>query len=189
MRDCGIFGSGLKFCQFTTAYQSGAFVKSQSQRWLPCNSNFHYSDVIMGAMASQITSVTIFYSSFYSGADQRKQSSVSLAFVRGIHRWPVNSPHKGPVTRKMFHGDVNFSVCTLAGPLRYMCLPIWGFLIGSLGPNNAANNTPFCGVGAECQSCKWLTHWEETAITTTVTLPVVCFEGWLGSRLRFWCVY
>ena len=42
----------------------------------------------------------------YSGADQRKyQSSTSLAFVRGIHRWPVNSPHKGPVTRKMFPFD------------------------------------------------------------------------------------
>ena len=53
-------------------------------------------DVIMSAMASQITSLTIIYSSFYSGVDQRKHhSSVSLAFVRGIHRWPVNSPHKG----------------------------------------------------------------------------------------------
>ena len=40
------------------------------------------------------------------GADQRKhQSPVSLAFVRGIHRWPVNSPDKGPVTRKMFPFD------------------------------------------------------------------------------------
>ena len=40
---------------------------------------------------------------FIQGTDQRKhQSSASLAFVRGIHRWPVNSPHKGPVTRKMF---------------------------------------------------------------------------------------
>ena len=38
----------------------------------------------------------------YSGADQRKhQSSASLAFVRGIHRVPMNSPHKGPVTRQM----------------------------------------------------------------------------------------
>ena len=63
----------------------------------------HYNDVIMFAMASQITSLTIVYSSDYSGTDQRKhQSSASLAFVRGIHRWPVNSPHKGPVTRKMF---------------------------------------------------------------------------------------
>ena len=56
----------------------------------------------MGGMASQITSLTIVYSTVYSGADQRKhQSSASLAFVRGIHRWPVNSPHKWPVTRKM----------------------------------------------------------------------------------------
>ena len=67
---------------------------------------FHYSDVIMTAMASQITNLTIDYSSVYSSADQRKyQSSASLAFVRGIHRWPVNSPHKGPVTREMFPFD------------------------------------------------------------------------------------
>ena len=66
----------------------------------------HYNDVIMGAMASQITSLTIVYSTVYSVADQRKyQSSASLAFVRGIHRWPVNSPHKGPATRKMFPFD------------------------------------------------------------------------------------
>ena len=66
----------------------------------------HYNDVIMSAMASQITSLTIVYSIFYSGADQRKhQGSASLAFVRGINRWPVNSPHKGPVTRKMFLCD------------------------------------------------------------------------------------
>ena len=57
----------------------------------------------MGAMASQITSLTIVYSTVYSDADQRKhQSSASLAFVWGIHRGPVNSPHKWPVTRKMF---------------------------------------------------------------------------------------
>ena len=63
----------------------------------------HYSDVIMDAMTSQITSLTIVYSTVYSDADQIKyQSSASLAFLRGIHRWLVNSPHKGPVTRKMF---------------------------------------------------------------------------------------
>ena len=61
----------------------------------------HGSDVIMGAMASQITSLTIVYST-----DQRKhQSSAPLAFVWGIHRSPVNSPHKWPVTRKMFPFD------------------------------------------------------------------------------------
>ena len=76
---------------------------------------FHYSDVVMGAMASQITSLTIVESTVYSGADQRKhQSSTSLAFVRGIHRWPVNSPHKGPVTRKMF--PLMTSSCTIYWP-------------------------------------------------------------------------
>ena len=66
----------------------------------------HYGDVIMGAIASLITSLTIVYSTVYSDADQRKhQSSASLAFVWGIHRGPVNSPHKWPVTRKMFPYD------------------------------------------------------------------------------------
>ena len=66
----------------------------------------HYGDVIMGAIASQITSLTIVYPTVYQDADQRKhQSSASLAFLRGIHRGPVNSPHKWPVTRKMFQFD------------------------------------------------------------------------------------
>ena len=62
----------------------------------------HYNDVTMTATASLITSLTIVCSTVYSSADQRKhQSSASLAFVRGIHGRPVNSPHKWPVTRKM----------------------------------------------------------------------------------------
>ena len=60
----------------------------------------------MGAIASQISSLTIDYSLVYSDADQRKhQNSASLAFVRGIHRGPVNSPHKWPITRKIFPFD------------------------------------------------------------------------------------
>ena len=56
----------------------------------------------MGAMVSQITSIKIVYSSIYWGADQGKhQTSASLAFVRGIHRIPVNSPHQWPVKRKI----------------------------------------------------------------------------------------
>ena len=67
---------------------------------------YHYIGVIMSAIAAQITSLTIVYSKVYSGVDQRKhQSSASLVFVRGIHRCQVNSPHKGPVTRKMFPFD------------------------------------------------------------------------------------
>ena len=60
----------------------------------------------MGTIASQITTLTIVYSTVYSDADQRKyQCSALLAFVWGIHRRPVNSPHKWPVTRKMFPFD------------------------------------------------------------------------------------
>ena len=60
----------------------------------------------MSEIASQITGLTIVYSTVNSVADQRKhQSYASLAFVRGIHRRPVNSPHKGPVTGKMFPFD------------------------------------------------------------------------------------
>ena len=60
----------------------------------------------MGTAASQITSLTIVYTTVYSDADQSKhQSSASLAFVWGIHRGPMNSPHKWPVTRKMFPFD------------------------------------------------------------------------------------
>ena len=73
--------------------------------WYPFLSP-HYCDVIMGAIASTITSFAIVYSTVYSDVDQRKhQSSASLAFVWGIPRWPVNSPHKWPVTRKMFPFD------------------------------------------------------------------------------------
>ena len=73
-----------------------------SAKWRP----FHYCDVKMGAMASQITSLTTVYSTVHSDAYHRKhQGSASLAFVLGIHRWPVNSPHKWPVTRKMFPFD------------------------------------------------------------------------------------
>ena len=63
--------------------------------------HLHFNDVIMGAIAVQITSLTTVYSTVYSGADQGKhQRSASLAFVRGVHRGPVNSPHTWPVTRK-----------------------------------------------------------------------------------------
>ena len=76
---------------------------------------WRYDDVIMGAIASQITSLTSVNSTVYSDADYRKhQSSASLAFVWGIHRGPVNSPHKWPLTRKMFpFDDVIMSVLAI----------------------------------------------------------------------------
>ena len=64
----------------------------------------HYSDVIMSVMTCQITSTRLFVNR--SGAHQRKyQSSASQAFVWGIHRSLVNSPHKWPVTQKMYPFD------------------------------------------------------------------------------------
>ena len=66
----------------------------------------HYDDVIMTMLASQITSLPVVCSIVYSDVNQRKhQSSASLAFVREIHRGPVNFPHKWPITRKMFPFD------------------------------------------------------------------------------------
>ena len=60
----------------------------------------------MSAMASQITGISMVCWTVCSGTDQRKhQRSASLPYVRGIQQWPMNSPHKWPVTRKMFPFD------------------------------------------------------------------------------------
>ena len=102
----------------------------------------HYNDVIMTTMGSQITSRTVVYSNVYSDADQRKhQNSASLAFV-----WdspgPVNSPYKGPITRKMFPFDDVIMIWIKLGVHLddfYLCKLIsrWpSFRIGRWMPNN-----------------------------------------------------
>ena len=97
---CFLVDVFLFFCWF---FGGCSFFKRTT---LLCHKFHHYDDVIMSAIASQITSLTIVYSIIYSDADQRKhQSSASLAFVQGIHRGPVNSPHKWPVARKMLSFD------------------------------------------------------------------------------------
>ena len=76
-----------------------------------CN---HYGDIIMSAMASQITGISIVCSITCSGTDKKThQSSASLAFVSGIHQWPVDSPHKGPVTWTMFPFNDLFMITAL----------------------------------------------------------------------------
>ena len=87
----------------------------------------HYSDAIMGVIASQIIRRTVVYSTVHSGADQRKyQSFASLAFVQGSHRWPVNSPYKWPVTRKMFpFDDVIVTVLIRRSRCLTKMWPIW----------------------------------------------------------------
>ena len=87
----------------------------------------HYGDVLIGAMASQMNRLTIVYSIFFPGADQRKhQCSTSLAFVRGIHRWSVNSPHKGLLTRKMFPFDDVIMVRSIKS--HYQAVALGGFI-------------------------------------------------------------
>ena len=81
----------------------------------------HYNDGIMGTIASQITSLTIVYSTVYSGTNQRKhQSSALLAFVWGVHREPVNFLRNGPVTRKMvpFDNFIMWNIVDLCHSLR-----------------------------------------------------------------------
>ena len=82
----------------------------------------------MSMIASQITGISIVYSTVCSDADQRKhQSSASLALVRGIHRWPVHSPHKGPVTQKMFPFDYINITKKNTHDLPTMTAPWWSF--------------------------------------------------------------
>ena len=83
----------------------------------------HYCDVTMGAMASQITSLKIVYSTVIQVQIKEHQSSASLAFVRGINRCPVNSPHKWPVTRKMFP----FDDVIMAETTMYQCIVVSAF--------------------------------------------------------------
>ena len=94
----------------------------------------------MSAMASQIIGTSIVYSTVCLCADERKhQSSAPLAFMRGIHRWPVKSPHKEPVTRKMFPFDDAIAV----SPIRYQ---LTDTCMNALKPNrvNITEPTPSC---------------------------------------------
>ena len=98
--------------------------KPSADRVLTTKLTIHYNDVIIGTIASQITSLTTVYSTVYSDAEQRKHESfASLAFVRGIHRGPVNSPHKWPITRKMFPFDDVIMVCSE---------PVWLLCVGPI---------------------------------------------------------
>ena len=101
----------------------------------------HYSDIIMSAMASQITGVSIVYATVCSGADQRKhQSSSPLAFVWAIHRWPVNFQHEGPVTRKCFHLMTSSWKTVLIWTLLPGCW-LWNVAWGRCELRNYVHNT------------------------------------------------
>ena len=121
----------------------------------------HYTDVIMSAMASQITSIAIVYSSVFSCTDQRKhQRSASMAFVREMHRWPVNSPHKGPATRKILPSDDVIMIIWFVCEIFLMkCVPVhrlelWGSACDCVVTNSSRrerwrlsrNSHPTCSV-------------------------------------------
>ena len=67
--------------------------------------SYHDNDVIMGAIGSQFTSLTIVYSTVYADKWNKASKLLITGLCAGIHRWPVNSPHKWPVTRKIFPID------------------------------------------------------------------------------------
>ena len=121
----------------------------------------------MGTMASQITSLTIFYSTLYSGTDQRKhQSSESLAFVWGIHRGPVNSPHKGPVMRKIFpFGDVIMEWCN-PGTRNFTCF------VGSIDLTHCVLVMPCSDMDLNQHCLGWwlVAGWPQTITWTYVNL-------------------
>ena len=81
----------------------------------PSDESVEYSGRTRLILCLLITRVSNVGSTVCSGGDQRKhdQSSTSLAFVRGIHWWPVDSPHKGPVMRKMFPFDDIIMECRM----------------------------------------------------------------------------
>ena len=98
--------SDAEVCVCVFSHRNERFCSSVPRADVKVVLSYHYDDVIMTMLASQITSLMVVYSIVYSGVNQRKhQSSASLAFVREIHRGPVNFPHKWPVTRKMFPFD------------------------------------------------------------------------------------
>ena len=130
----------------------------------------HNSDVKMDAMASQITSLTIVYSTVYSDANQRKhQNSASLAFVRGLHGGPVNSPHKWPVTRPSTTdlwydhdiGSLYSALLTLCAESLTNC------------PHNRVKNTYIwcllsCKPGTHCRVTDGLIQWRKCDVTVMI---------------------
>ena len=149
----------------------------------------HYNDVIMAVIASQITSLTIVYSTVYSRADQ---SSASLAFVWGIHRGPVISPHKWPETRKMFpFDDVIMNAVTKVEDCSNSELPshpylaltgeLWGgHLLWDIG-----TRIPVIYLGCTIYHCLQARGWNNL-IKNLMTSLIWVVEKYFIELIRFW---
>ena len=87
--------------------RKGLNLKQQDKLWSPCRVYpvHHYSDVIMGTMASQSLASRLFSQPFIQAQVKENTKAPHHWHLWGIHRWPVNSPHKWPVTQKMFPFD------------------------------------------------------------------------------------
>ena len=138
----GMAGMNVPIIMASNALSCRQIYRYRYDSILSGSSRSHYDDVIMSAMASQITSLTNVYSTVNSGVDQRKhQSCASLAFVRGIHRWPVIPRPKAQKRRKCFH--LMTSSCWPEGFAQYGIWRIQGCQrLGSIHiafvPNNSA---------------------------------------------------
>ena len=131
----------------------------------------HYSDVILIAVVFQIIGVSIVCSSVCS--DQRKhQSSASLVFVRGKHRWPLDSRHKRPVLRKMFPFD-DVIVYT-----RFVFLFLWTMMIS----DTLIFIWAWYGIFHSLQGKQFALL---SSITTENNIKLKCFNIRLRTHLRF----
>ena len=149
--------------------------KQISRNILALISRVHYNDVIMGAIASQITSFTIIYSAAYSDANPIKhQSSASLAFVGGIHRWPVNSPHKWPETRKMFPFDdvIMYGACSPGGLYHIFSWTDNGIRTGI---NSYMRRKSMDVITYPCPNCRW-TMLNRSQVIGTHVIQWNCFQ-------------
>ena len=139
----------------------------------------------MGEIASQIISLTIVYSTVYSDADQRKhQSFASLAFVRRIHRGPVNSPHKWPVTRKMFpFDDVIMGNTSNQSITRNNISPVVYSVSCVQGAKHVSCKSMHNMAILSSQICIWTSH----IICTPTGLYETCMHRTITITMQ-WCV-
>ena len=151
----------------------------------------HSSDVIRRDTASLMAGVTIVDSNFCWGADQREhQSSASLAFVRGIHRWPANSTHKGPVTPIFFFHLItsSWSYNFLSEQNRYLQNNAGKTSHRVISSHDAdyAQRVVFCpslgGMWATCVIPMWKMKWNANTYLDFFT-SVQHANGYCGCRL------
>ena len=142
----------------------------------------HYNDVMMSAKSSQIIRLMIVYSIVYSGADWIKyQSSASVAFVRGIHRWPVKSTHKGPVTRKMFP----FDDVIMRSHGREIHSAIFNDIVLSIDRFTGNH----C-LSKKCNICMYSSMPADGLAFTVVTIKVTSHWQWgVANRRQFRCLF